>query len=64
MHSRVTNNQARTNNHVEGWHNAFQSTISCTHPSIGKLLTFLQREQSFQEAVLAKMGSWWSKTDF
>ena len=54
MYSRVSNHQARTNNHVEGWHNAFQSTISCSHPSIGKLLTFLQREQSLQEAILAK----------
>ena len=51
MYSRVSNHQARTNNHVEGWHNAFQSTISCSHPSIGKLLTFLQREQSLQEAI-------------
>ena len=54
MYSRVSNHQARTNNHVEGWHNAFQSTISCSHPSVGKLLTFLQREQSLQEAILAK----------
>ena len=54
MYSRVSNHQARTNIHVEGWHNAFQSTISCSHPSIGKLLTFLKREQSLQEAILTK----------
>ena len=36
------------------WHNAFQSTLSCTHPSIGKFLTFLQREQSLQETMLTK----------
>ena len=55
MFSRVKTNQARTNNSIEGWHNAFQTLISCSHPSIGKLLTFFQREQSLQEAILAKL---------
>ena len=52
MNSRL----ARTNNNVEGWHNAFKSTIvgSRSHPSFCELSMFLQREQSMQEAVLAK----------
>ena len=45
---------ARTNNNVEGWHNAFKSTVVSSHPSFRKLSLFLQREQSLQEAVLAK----------
>ena len=57
MHERVRSQLARTNNAVEGWHNAFQSGIACSHPSISKLLKFLQREQSLQEARLAKWGA-------
>ena len=53
MFTRVGNNQARTNNYVEGWHNAFQTTVSVSHPTLSKLLTVLQREQSLQEATLA-----------
>ena len=52
--TRVIDQQPRTNNCVEGWHNGFQSSLSCSHPTIGRLLTSLQREQSFQEANLAK----------
>ena len=54
LHTRVNSRLARTNNNVEGWHNAFKSTIVCSHPSFCKLSMFLQREQSMQEAVLAK----------
>ena len=54
MFTRVGNNQARTNNYVEGWHNAFQTIVSVSHPTLSKLLTVLQREQSLQEATLAK----------
>ena len=54
MHERVRSQLARTNNAVEEWHNAFQSGIVCCHPSISKLLKFLQREKSLQEARLAK----------
>ena len=54
MFTRVCNHQARTNNYVEGWHNAFQTTVSGSHPTISKLLAMLQREQSLHEATLAK----------
>ena len=52
--TRVIDQQPRTNNCVEGWHNGFQSSLSYSHPTIGRFLTSLQREQSFQEANLAK----------
>ena len=42
---------------VEGWHNEFQSGISCAHPSFTKLIRYLQLEQSLQEAVLTKWES-------
>ena len=54
MHERVLNKRARTNNSVEGWHNAFQSGISIHHPSFPKLMNYLQREQSLQETKYAK----------
>ena len=44
MFTRVGNNQARTNNYVEGWHNSFQTTVSVSHPTLSKLLTVLQRD--------------------
>ena len=54
MYQRVKEQLARTTNNVEGWHNAFQTTIACSHPTISKLLKVLQREQSLQEAILTK----------
>ena len=69
MHHRVNSKLARTNNAVEGWHNAFKSGINCHHPGFLKLLShltgtiitrgyfFLQREQSLQEAILVKQDA-------
>ena len=54
MYQKVNEQLARTTNNVEGWHNAFQTTISCSHPTICKLLKVLQREQLLQEAILTK----------
>ena len=54
MYTRMLNNMPRTNNCVEGWHNAFKSGICHAHPSFSKLLIHLQREQSLQEAIYAK----------
>ena len=57
MHTRVLNQSARTNNSVEGWHNAFQSGISISHPSFPKLVNYLQREQAVQDEKYAKWES-------
>ena len=35
----------RTNNSVEGWHNGFQRTLMCSHPSVWKLIEKLQEER-------------------
>ena len=45
MRSRVADGLPRTNNSVEGWHHAFQSAVSCHHPSFYRLLPHLQKEQ-------------------
>ena len=57
MYERVRQQLPRTNNVVEGWHNAFNSNVGCSHPSVSKLFKFLQREQSLQEAKLIKWES-------
>ena len=51
---RVISRTARTNNAVEGWHNAFKSGVNCSHPSFIKLLSHLQREQSLQGENVVK----------
>ena len=50
QYARVNLHVVRTNNSVEGWHNGFQSGISCAHK-------FFQLEQSLQEARLSKWES-------
>ena len=54
MYERIRIKLVKTNNSVEGWHNAIKSSISSLHLSFVKFLKFLQREQTFQEAKVAK----------
>ena len=51
MHQRVMDRMP--NNSVEGWHNAFSHCIGHPQLSFVKLLSFLQKEQSLQEAIHA-----------
>ena len=53
----MLNQTARTNNSVEGWHNAFQSGLSSPHPSFSKLIRHLQRVQAIQDINFAKWES-------
>ena len=57
LYTRVNLEVARTNNSVEGWHNEFQSGISCAYSSFTNLIRYLRLEQSLQEAVLTKWES-------
>lgn len=45
----------RSNNAVEGWHNAFANRVAITHPSIVKLAEKIRREQSKFEVDMAKI---------
>jgi hypothetical protein len=36
----------RSNNAIEGWHNAFASRVLISHPSVSKLADKIRREQS------------------
>ncbi|XP_068204154.1 uncharacterized protein [Palaemon carinicauda] len=38
----------RTNNAVEGWHTAFQGSLSCSHPTVWLLIEALRKEESLQ----------------
>ena len=52
MHSRVNDGLPRTNNSVESWHNAFQVSLQCSHPSIWTLLDALLKENALQQTVV------------
>ena len=54
QYTRANLQMIRTNNYVEGWHNGFQTGITCAHPTFTKMLRYLQLEQSFKEAILTK----------
>ena len=45
---RVEDVLPRTNNSVEGWHRAFQSSLSCAHPSLWKFIEQIRKEEALQ----------------
>jgi len=52
---RVVNTLPRTNNSVEGWHNGFQRTLMCSHPSLWKLIEHLQKEERLQKFSITQL---------
>ncbi|CAF3711648.1 unnamed protein product [Rotaria sp. Silwood1] len=55
IHDRVTAAVPRSNNSVEGWHNAFANRVSISHPTIIKLTEKIRHEQSKFEVDIAKI---------
>ncbi|KII70922.1 hypothetical protein RF11_13179 [Thelohanellus kitauei] len=51
------NNNGRTNNSVEGWHNGFARFINCHHPDIFKFLEFLKSSQNLNEVKITQLQS-------
>lgn len=53
----VRDNTPRTNNAVEGWHNAFARSVNIAHPTLPRLIIKLQKEQNINghnvESLLA-----------
>ena len=45
----------RCTNMAEGWHNAFNSMLVCTHPLIWRLLDALRKEQNLTRIKLGRM---------
>ena len=46
IHDRVIGGVPRSNNSVEGWHNAFADRVSISHPNIVKLAEKIRLERS------------------
>lgn len=46
VYDRVCTNLPRSNNSIEGWHQAFAKRVAIVHPSINKLADKIRREQS------------------
>lgn len=47
----------RTNNSVEGWHNALRSFIGHSHPNIFKFIDNIKSEQSLQEMKISQISA-------
>ena len=55
VHDRESTNPPRSNNSIEGWHNAFAQHVSITHPTITKLTDKIRREHSEFEIDIAQI---------
>ena len=55
VYGRVMSNLPRSNNSVEGWHNAFATRVAIAHPIIKKLAEKIRREQSKFEVDIAQL---------
>lgn len=54
MYERLQSHLPRTNNSLEAWHNAFQQTVDCHHPSMARFLTKLKQEQASNEIYITR----------
>lgn len=48
----TVNDQARTNNKVEGWHNSFSKIVNCSHPGLWKFLDYIKIDEGHKNAVI------------
>jgi hypothetical protein len=55
IYDRVLVDLPRSNNSVEGWHSAFATRVTITHPTIKKLADKIRREQSKFEVDIAQL---------
>lgn len=55
VYERVIQDLPRSNNAIEGWHNAFNNRVSIKHPSITKLAKCILREQSKFEIDIERL---------
>ena len=53
MWDRVLNNLPRSNNSVEGFHNALRSSVTSMHPHIWKLCAALKKEEGISQTKIA-----------
>ncbi|CAF4363303.1 unnamed protein product [Rotaria sp. Silwood2] len=55
VYDRVINDLPRSNNAIEGWHNAFANRVAIAHPTIPKLTNKIIQEQSKFEIDIEKL---------
>ncbi|CAM4928514.1 unnamed protein product [Rotaria socialis] len=55
VYDRIVANLPRSNNSIEGWHNAFAKRVAIVHPSVSKLTEKIRREQSKFELDIAQI---------
>ena len=55
IYDRVIADLPRSNNSVEGWHSAFATRVTITHPTIKKLADKIRREQPKFEIDIAQL---------
>lgn len=55
VYDRVCADLPRSNNSIEGWHQAFATRVAIVHPSINKLADKIRREQSKFEVDIAQI---------
>ena len=51
----VKDDTPRTNNSVEGWHNAFARSVQIAHPSLTRLVVKFQKGQSINQLNVERM---------
>ena len=51
----MLDNDERTNNAADGFHNKFSHTIEANHPCLAKFFNELVKEATFQETVRSRM---------
>ena len=56
IYDRVIDGLPRTNNSIEGWHNAFQRTVGSNHPTIYKLIEAMHLEQFHTENIITQIA--------
>ena len=54
VEDRIDTGLPLTKNKLEGWHNAFQKSLSCAHPTCYRLIKSLLSEQGKTEHVYAQ----------
>lgn len=57
LYDRTKNDQARTNNNLEGWHTRFQSLLQCSNPTIFRCLNAIKMEQKRNEDFIARLSA-------
>ncbi|CAF3062688.1 unnamed protein product [Rotaria socialis] len=55
VYDRIVANLPRSDNSIEGWHNAFAKRVAIVHPSVSKLTEKVRREQSKFELDIAQI---------